>query len=183
MVPPRLDLERYGRVGLVTFTVEKAKGSLHELATERFAEEILAAQPGIEVLEVGSQDSLIRRAGEIQFGPAAAQALGEQRRVPAVFTGHLVVSNVKPSAGLIGLRIPFVEATVSVELTVRLISTESGGTLWRASAAATEKVGHIGLIGGEPTFSARDAKDAYGSLVDRLVLSVTNDLRPTWQRP
>jgi hypothetical protein len=182
ILPPRLDLEPYRRVGLVTFTIERAKGSLHELATERFAEEVLAAQTGFELLEVGPQDTLARRVGETQFGPRAAQALGEERGVPAVFAGHLVVSDVKPSGGLIGLRIPFVEATVSVELTVRLLSTESGGTLWRASAAATEKVGHIGLIGGEPTFSARDPKDAYGELIDRLVLTVTRDLRPTRAR-
>jgi len=45
----RLDLQPYGRLGLVTFTVENAKGSLHEFATERFAEDMLAAQPGTEV--------------------------------------------------------------------------------------------------------------------------------------
>ncbi|HXV85097.1 MAG TPA: hypothetical protein VD793_00280 [Gemmatimonadales bacterium] len=182
MVPPRLDLDPYRRVALVAFTIERAKGSLHELATERFAEEVLAAQTGIEVLEVGLQDSLIRRVGETQFGPASAQALGERRGVAAVFAGHLVVSDVKPSASLLGLRVPFVEATVSVELTVRLLSTESGGTVWRASAAATEKVGQIGLVGGEPVFSARDPNDAYGSLVNRLVVAVTHDLRPTWRR-
>ncbi|HWP38754.1 MAG TPA: hypothetical protein VNL18_14505 [Gemmatimonadales bacterium] len=181
-VPPRLDLGTYGRVGLVTFTVEKAKGTLHELATERFSEEILAAQPGIEVLELGPQDSLVRRVGEAQFGPAAAQALGKARRVPAVFAGHLVVSDVKPSGGILGLRVPFVEATVSVELTVRLLSTESGGTIWRASAAASEKVGEVSLIGGEPFFSAKNPNDAYGELVNHLVVSVTQDLRPTWRR-
>src|SRR5256886_11870073 len=35
LLPPRLDLQPYGRLGLVTFTVENAKGSLHEFATER----------------------------------------------------------------------------------------------------------------------------------------------------
>lgn len=182
LVPPRLDLQPYGRVALVLITVEKGKGSLHQLATERFAEEVLAGQTGIELLEVGAADALMQRAGETQFGPKSAQALGEERNVPAVFAGHLVVSDVKPEGGLIGLRIPFVQATVAVELSVRLLSTESGGTLWRASAAASEKVGELGLVGGEPVFSARDPKAAYGDLVDRLVVAVTRDLRPTWRR-
>ena len=34
LVPPRVDLRPYGKLGLVTFTVENAKGSLHEYATE-----------------------------------------------------------------------------------------------------------------------------------------------------
>src|SRR5437867_10859108 len=73
LVPPALDLRPYGRLGLVTFTVENAKGSLHEFATERFAEDMLAAQPGTEVLELGAQDSLLRRVGEKELGIAGAQ--------------------------------------------------------------------------------------------------------------
>src|SRR5438046_9399826 len=89
----RLDLQPYGRLGLVTFTVENAKGSLHEFATERFSEDMLAAQPGIEVLELGSQDSLVQRVGEKELGIAAAQELGKQREVGAVFPGPRKVTN------------------------------------------------------------------------------------------
>ncbi len=181
LVPPRLDLQPYGKVGLVTFTVENAKGSLHELATQRFAEEVLAGQSGIELLEVGNTDSLVKRVGETQFGPGSAQALGQERDVPAVFVGHLKVSNVKPSGG-IGIGVPFVQATVSVELLVRLINTKTGGTLWRSSAAASEKVGSVALVGGVPNFSAKNPNDAYGRLVNQLVWSVTYDLRPTWRK-
>ena len=182
LVPPRLDLQPHGTVGLVTFTVENAKGTLHDFATQRFAEEVLAGQSGIELVELGNADSLVRRVGETQFGPASAQALGEQRDVPAVFVGHLKVSNVKPSGGIIGLSVPFVQATVTVDLLVRLISTRSGGTLWRASASASEKVGSVALVGGIPEFSAKDPNDAYGRLVNRLVWTVTQDLRPTWRK-
>jgi hypothetical protein len=182
LVPPRLDLQPYGKVALVTFSVENAKGSLHELATQRFAEEILNGQSGIELLEVGNLDSLMRRVGETEFGPASAQALGPERDVPAVFVGHLTVSNVKPSGGVLGVGVPFVNATVSVELLVRLINTKTGGTLWRSSAAASQKVGSVALVGGVPNFSAKNPNDAYGELVNNLVWRVTYDLRPTWQK-
>ena len=89
-------------------------------------------------------------------------------------------SNVKPSGGLIGLTLPHVEATVTAELSVELRSTKSGGTLWRSGATATEKVGGLALIGGQPEFSASDPNDAYGRLVNRLVYAVTYDLRSTW---
>lgn len=182
LVPPRLDLQPYGKVALVTFSVENAKGSLHELATQRFAEEVLNGQSGIELLEVGSADSLVSRVGETEFGPASAQALGKERDVPAVFVGHLKVSNVKPSGGVLGIGVPFVNATVSVELLVRLINTQTGGTLWRSSAAASEKVGSVALVGGVPNFSAKNPNDAYGELVNNLVWRVTYDLRPTWEK-
>jgi hypothetical protein len=176
-----VDVAQYGRVGLVTFTIENAKGQLHEFATQRFAEYVLDAQR-LEVIELGSADSITRRLGEVRFSAASAQAVGNARDVPAVFAGHLKVSNVKPSGKVLGLNLPSIEATVSVQLTVGLFSTKTGGTLWRSSASASQKVGGLGLIGGQPYFTAKDPNEAYGQLVNFLVAEATRDLRPTWVR-
>ena len=54
-VPARLDLHSYGRVALVRFSVEQADTGMSVLATERFAEELLASQR-VELLEVGSAE-------------------------------------------------------------------------------------------------------------------------------
>ena len=181
-IPPRLDLSQYAGAALTTFTVENAKGSLHELATRRFAERVLQASHGVEMLEVGGTELVLQQAGERVFGPAAAKAVGTAHDVPVVFAGHMKVSNVKPSGGLAGFGIPHVEATVSVELSVGLYSTRTGGTLWRSGATASEKVGHLSIVRGEPTFSAKDPNAAYGRLVDRLIAVVTQDLYPTYER-
>jgi len=174
LVPPRLDLKPYGKLGLVTFTVENAKGSLQQFTTERFAEEVLAAQPGIEVLELGPLDA--------ELDPARAQQLGKDRGVAAVFAGHLKVTNPNASGGIAGLLTPHLEATIRLDLSVRLLSTQSGGTLWRSSAWATQKVGEVALVGGELAFAARDPKTAYGPLVNRVIQLVTQDMWSTWQQ-
>jgi hypothetical protein len=166
LLPPQLDLVPYGSVGVVAFSAENAKGALGDLVTRRFEEYTLAAQKGIEVQDFPTADS--------------SAALGGARGVPAVFLGHLKVSKVKPTSGLLRLATGHVEATVSAELEVELRSTKTGGTLWRSSAAATERVGELTLSGGVPEFSARDPNDAYGRLVNRLVYSVTWDMRSTW---
>jgi len=166
----------------VTFTVAKAKGTLHELATARFSEAVLESQPGVEVLELGAADSVLRRVGQAQFGAAAAQSLGTSKNVPVVFAGQITVSDVKPTGRVLGINLPSIKATVSVELSVGLFSAETGGTLWRSSATATEEVGSLALVGGEPSFSAKDPNVAYGHLINRLVSIVTSDLRPTWER-
>lgn len=178
-VAPRLDLQPHSPVGLVTFTIENAQGTLHEVATQRFAEAAFAGQEGIEILELGETETVLAAVGEPEMGPRAAQRIGTEYEVPAVFVGHLVVSDVKPRGVLPPIGGPHVEATVSVELTVRLLSTRSGGTLWTRSAAATETVGEIGLSGGRPYFGAEDPNEAYGRLVDHLIEVVTRDLRPT----
>ena len=159
LVPARMDLHPYGRIGLVTFTVENAKGTLHQFATERFAENVLSAQPGIEILE-----------------------LGKQRGVAAVFAGHLKVTNPSPSGGIAGILTPHLEATIRTDLMVRLLSAQSGGTVWRSSAWATQKVGGVSIVGGQLNFGARDPKTAYGPMVNTIVNIVTRDMWSTWQR-
>jgi hypothetical protein len=181
-VPPVLDLAGWDRAALATFSVENAKGTLHELATRRFSERLLHATRGLEILEIDPFDPVLHQAGERTFGPATARAVGETHPVPVVFSGHLKVSNVKPRGGLATLAIPFVDATVTVDLTVGLHATATGGTLWRASGSLSEQVGHLAIVNGEPSFSASDPNAAYGRLVERLVAIVTRDLYPTYER-
>ena len=179
LLPPQMDLVPYGHIGLVTFTTENAKGKLAGLATGKFEEYVLGAQHGIEVLELGAPEPLLQRAGATVLGAATAQALAtDSNPVPVVFFGHLKVSNVKPSGGLLG--VVHLEGTVTVELDVALFSTKTGGTLWRSSATRSEKVGGLSIVGGIPYFSAEDPSDAYGHLINSLVYDVTYDFRSTW---
>ena len=182
LVPARMDLHPYGKIGLVTFTVENAKGTLHQFATDRFAENVLSAQPGIEILELGNIDTLMDRVGEREVGPLTAQELGKQRGVAAVFAGHLKITNPTASGGIAGLLTPHLEATIRTDLTVRLLSTQSGGTVWRSSAWATQKVGGVSIEGGQLNFGARDPKTAYGPMVNTIVNIVTRDMWSTWQK-
>ena len=80
-VPARVNLEPYRQVALVTFSAERADTGMSVLATEQFAEALLASQ-GVELLEIGTRDSAL----------SALEAKG----VPAVFVGHLKLSDVKP---------------------------------------------------------------------------------------
>ncbi len=182
LVPARMDLHPYGKIGLVTFSVENAKGNLHEFATERFSENVLSAQPGIEILELGNVDTMMQRLGERELGPLTAQELGRQHGVAAVFAGHLKVTNPSATGGLGGLLTPHLEATVRTDLTVRLLSTQSGGTVWRSRAWATQRVGGVSIVAGQLNFAARDPKTAYGPMVNTIVNIVTQDMWSTWQK-
>ena len=181
-VPPRLDLKQYGRVGLDPLhNPEKAKGDLDQVATMRFSENLLDAQPGVEVLEFGSADSVRKRLGEKEMGAATAQALGASRRAPVVFVGHLKMSNVTPSGGLHGLSLPHVRGHGLRGADGGIVwRPRTGGTLWRSSGTASRKIGGLKIVGGEPSFSAKDPNKEYAGLVYDLVDYVTRDMRPTW---
>jgi hypothetical protein len=178
-VPARLDLRPYGRVALVTFVADEEHRGMGALATQRFAEGLLAGQPGVELLELGASDSVVKSLPPSTDPVVLAQALGESRDIPAVFVGQLKVSGMKPRARL-GVSDVNVRATVSAELTVRLLSTRAGGTLWRSSSAASGTVGRVALAGGLPSVALRDTEEAYDEIVRSLVAEVTRDLKPTW---
>jgi hypothetical protein len=178
-VPPRLDLQRYGRVALVTFAADHESQAMSGLATQRFAEALLASQPGVELLELTSSDSVLMAFPAGTDPVVVAQALGQAKDIPAVFVGELKVSGVKPRARL-GINDLNLRASVSAELRVRLLSTRVGGTLWRSSSAASGTVGRVALAGGLPSVAIRDTDEAYGEMVRSLVTDVTVDLRPTW---
>jgi hypothetical protein len=178
-VPPRLDLRPHGQVALVTFAASDEHRGMSELATRRFAEALLASQPGVELLELPASDSVLRLLPRGTDPVVIAQAIGQARGIPAVFVGELKVSGVKPRARL-GVDDLNLRATVAAELGVRLLSTRAGGTLWRSSSSASGTVGRVALAGGLPSVSMRDTEEAYDEIVGSLVDHVTTDLRPTW---
>ena len=134
------------------------------------------------MLELRNVDTLLQRVGERELGITAAQELGRRHGVAGVFAGHLKITNPTASGGITGLLTPRLEATVRVDLTVRLLSTQSGGTVWRSSAWATQKVGGLSIVDGQLNFGARDPKTAYGPLVNTIVNIVTRDMWSTWQK-
>jgi hypothetical protein len=176
-----MDLASYGRVAVVAFTSDQSKSSLAVQATQQFAREVLASQGGFELLELGAADSAVARLLAAGDAPAAAQELGRSKNVPAVFFGRLEVSGAKANGRIGPGGNVNVGATVSAELDVRLLSTSTGGTLWRSSASRSSGVGQISTNGGGlPSISATDPNAVYGNMVNQMVAQVTKDFRPTW---
>lgn len=178
-VPARLDLAPYGRIAIVTFSAQQPNEAMSSLATQRFAEALLSSQQGVELLELQVSDSSLKGLNPDADAAAIARLLGKDKDIPAVFVGSLRVSGVKPK-GHIGLSGMNVRAAVSAELTVRLLSTRTGGTVWRSSSAANGTVGRLALNDRLPSIAMRDKEEAYGEVVGQLVTDVTRDLRPTW---
>lgn len=169
LLDPAVSLAPHSRIGLVTFTATGAKGGLAALATQRFAERVLGAQQGIELLELGALTGVI--------DAAAARRLGQQHGVKTIMVGQLTVSDIKPRVRLLGGLSASTEVTVA--LSTRLLSTESGATLWARSSTQRETLQSVSLLNGTAVFDAQDPGEAYGEIVNALVWNVTTDFRGT----
>jgi len=169
---PNVSLAPLSRIGLVTFTAQGAKGALVTLATQKFQEQLLRAQPGTEILELG-----------VITGPvdaATVQRLGKEHGVKTIAVGHLTVSDLKPRVRILGGLSASTEVTIG--LATKMFNAESGATVWSRSSSMRETMHHVSILNGVAVFDANDAADAYGEFVNELVWNVTTDFRATWVR-
>src|SRR5258706_13862534 len=154
-LPPTLNLVPYRNIGLFEFSVENAKGTLHQFATRRFEEYVLAAQTGIEVQEFKSADSS-------RIFASGADSSG----IPVAFFGHLKISNVKPHGGLTAGLSPVLRATVTVDLSVWLGNTRTGGRMGGRGSSSTAEIGGGWFLRGAAACLATTPKRASGRLIN-----------------
>ena len=177
-VPPRVDLRAYPTVGLVSFS-SNAKGELDRLGTERFLRAVQDAQPGTRVIELGSEAQVLASVGRQAWDATALRALRESRGVDVILLGRLDVERVKPEFELSTvIKKLSVRSDVNTSLSVKLMETGTGATMWTDAGQLTATVSHASFNNrGEGHFGATDPDAAYGEMIDGLVWQVTDDFR------
>jgi hypothetical protein len=183
LVPPRVELALYDKIGMIEFS-SNAKGTLRRYASDKLLQSIQHAQPGVRILELGSEDQVLRWLHRDEIDFEAIQKIGERHGVDAVLIGRLDVTEVKPQIQVSQfLTSMSAQADVEATLSARLFETDSGATVWSRSARGREPVAHVKLLSDGPAhFGASDPEQAYGKLVHALVQRVTSDFRPRWVR-
>lgn len=170
-VPPRVDLTAHELIAVVQFD-STGNDELGPLATRRFTDLARRDQGVVRILRVEDPET-DRRDG------TAVRGIGERHGARSVFIGRVEISSVRPNVSIARtLRSGSVTANVDATLTVDLVETETGASIWSASARVTREIGHVSVSGGRHiTFDAEDPEQAYGSLIDALVGQVTSDFQ------
>ncbi|MGB3340485.1 MAG: hypothetical protein WBB37_03275 [bacterium] len=183
MVPPRIDLSDYEVVGIIEFSCSE-KGKLGSLATNRFMEFARRDQGMIRIIELGTESEVLKKIGHDKLDREAFTKIGETYEIATVFTGELIVSDVRPDIMITpGLGYMGFGAEVDATLSAQMVETVTGASIWNNSGSATRSVGHVSIFGGKAfAFDAEDPDKAYGKLVNELVDRVTADFQVTWRR-
>lgn len=183
MVPPRIDLQQHEVLAIIEFNSNK-EGELGPLATARFVEEARRDQGLLRIVELGPEGQALNEIGKARLDRSAYQELGRAHDLATLFTGELVVSEIRPAVSITSdLGSIGAAADVDATLTVQMVETASGASIWSRSASVTKRVGQVNLFGGrDVVFDADDPERAYGELVNALVQSVTADFKVSWAR-
>src|SRR5215207_10481896 len=170
-VPPRVDLQAYPMVGLVTFS-SNTKGELDRLSTDKFLQAVQAAQPGTRVVELGTEQQVLASVKRSTWDAATLRALKEMHGVDAIVIGRLDVKKAKAdmqlSSAAMFKRLS-VRQDVDAVLTTRLLEANSGATMWTDGSQVTANLANASFNNrGEGHFGASDPEAAYGEMVDGL---------------
>lgn len=179
-VPPRIDLQQHGTLGLIQFQSPSGYG---KMATQQFVAAVHSAQAGVPVLELGPLAEVLDAVGHEAMGPDVARAIGERYRVDVVVVGDLEVDQARPNFSIQS----FTEANVSAEilgtLNARFLDARSGATIWSDQARGKRTLAHVNMIGGQrPQFGVVDPEGEEAQLVAWLVSRTTGDFRGHWAR-
>ena len=183
MIPPRIDLIDYEVLGVIEFACSE-NGKLGSLATSRFTEFARRDQGMIRIIDLATEAEVLKKIGHNKLDQEAFIEIGETYEVATIFTGELIVSDVRPDIMITpGLGYMGFGAEVDATLSAQMVETVTGASIWNNSGSATRSVGHVSIFGGSAfAFDAEDPDKAYGKLVDELVDRVTRDLQVTWER-
>jgi hypothetical protein len=183
LVPPRMDLARYGSVGMVEFS-PTGQATLHREASREFMEAIQAAQPGTPILELGDPRRVLDAVAGSDWDPATVKAIGEQFDVDVLVVGVLEAKEVKPELSIdSGLRSVSASTGVEALLTAKMYDTRSGATVWTTSARDRQKVAGVSISSTGVSGSGSTGTDnLHNRMVSNLVAVATNDFRAHWVR-
>ena len=180
LVPPRLDLNRYGTLGMIQFS-SKERAELGPDASREFLATIQSAQPGTPVLELGAEEGVLGAVQRPTLDVEAVQAIGKKYRVDALVVGVLEMKDVRPNLSVgsgIGLS---ASADVEGSLSTRILDTKTGATIWTSAASGRAPIARVDVRGGGISGGGTpDAAHARGKLVHDLVGRATADFWPHW---
>jgi hypothetical protein len=183
LAPPRIDLKKHEVIGIIEFDCS-GKGELGPFLTHRFVDAARRDQELVRIISLGTKAHVLADIGQSRLDQNAFKPIGQKYQIKTVFTGDVVVSDVKPSVA-IGHRLTYfgVSADVDATLNAQMFETDTGASLWSRSARAIQRIGGVEIFGDKSfRFDADDPENAYGQLADSLVEAVTHDFQCHWIR-
>jgi hypothetical protein len=180
-VPPRVDLQGFGTVGLVDFA-SNSNATINAQTTREFETHIHAAQPGTRIVELGSRESLLAAVGSRTLDAQTLRKIGAKYSVDAIFVGSLNYSEPKTEVKITD--IAKLEGDVRTELrgdiNIKLMETRTGASMWSSSAWARRQVGRVNVSAEQGVTGAmRGSSNPREEMVPSLVYHLTEDFRPT----
>jgi hypothetical protein len=183
-VPPRFDLRAYHTIGILDVEVSNQSVPLQSDATRKLIATLQNAQPGVRLLELGSEQRLLAKLGKSRLDAEAVKAICRESGVDALIASQMDISPVNPSLKFgDSLTSLSAKATISASMTSKLYELPSGASLWSDVVSGKWTVAGFNLT--ETALSnvrVEDPNEKYAKMASDLIYAVTKSFRPTYRK-
>jgi hypothetical protein len=184
-IPPVVRLGNYQAVGLVEF-VSQPPGQMGTEATRKFIDDLHAAQPGIRILEIGSEADVMKDLGYDKLDFQSIKAIGDRFGIAAVLTGTIELSEPQSNV-MFGTDMKSLSAGINAKvdgrMSAKLWETGSGATLWSNSSWGSWTVGGVSLSSnGSVSAGYNYPGGKQDEIITELVNALNGDFWPRYEK-
>lgn len=182
-VPPRMDLKKYGTIGLVHFTTN-SDPTLTTFATQQFQEHVQGAFPGTPILDLGSKEAVLAAIGATQLDADAMTQIGKKYGVSAVFVGEIVYSDPKTDVRVNDFTTldGSIRTEIKGDVSGKLMETQVGASVWSSSAWAKRQLTGVTVSPKRGVRTTIGDSNPRKDMVPALMFHLTEDFRPRMVR-
>jgi Tfp pilus assembly protein PilW len=181
-IPPQINLATLGTIGVVAFDVQSDEHLPGDI-TLKFIQHLQSAQPGVPILELGSQANVLREVGFGALDTDAVKTIGKKYGVDSLLTGTLEVTQSYPDVK-VGQDLSSMSAAAYVRgnLNARLRQTRTGATVWSNGAHGKWKLAGLNLASGHlSSIGMSNIEDTYKEMLQELARVGTSDFRKSYE--
>jgi len=182
-VPPRMDLKKYGTIGLVHFTTN-SDPALNTFATQQFQEHVQGAFPGTPILDLGTKEAVLGAIGATQLDADAMTQIGKKYGVSAVFLGEIVYSDRKTDVRVNDITTldGSIRTEIKGDVSGKLMETQVGASVWSSSAWAKRQLTGVTVSPKRGVRTTIGDSNPRKDMVPALMFHLTEDFRPRMVR-
>jgi hypothetical protein len=181
-VPPQIDLTTTGTIGVVSFDVHSDKPLPGDI-TLNFIQHLQSAQPGVPILELGTEANVLKEVGLSALDTEAVKAIGKKYGVDLLLTGTMEVTHLLPDIKF-GKDLASMSAASNVRgnLNARFRQTSTGATIWSNGAYGKWKLAGLNLTSSNlPSIGMNNFEDTYKKMLQELARVGTIDFRKSYE--
>src|SRR5262249_45454673 len=153
-------------------------------ARREFLGRVLAAQPGVRLVELGAPARVLESVGGLSFDPDTIRAIGAKYQLDALLVAELRADPMDPYLFIRKARTAAGPVEIAGALEARIFDTRQGEAVWSTSASGSRPITRVmvnawGLKSVEPGH----LQEVRTLLVKDLVAQATADFRKTAPSP
>ncbi|MCK4888292.1 MAG: hypothetical protein KAS21_06910 [Candidatus Aminicenantes bacterium] len=177
--PPKIDLRTGGRIGVITFKVENARGVLDEIATEILVGHLKKYYEKSEIILLGKPEDIMLKEFGLDVSIKTLENLCREQKLDNIIFGKIIVSNIRANMKVKSLlQRSRISAKFRMTAELNLYIALSGNVTWKGSSYKEGDASYDHYSRDlNPDFYVSDKDESYRKFVRKLIYSLTEDFR------